>query len=331
MRSLSTKVLVLLTLALALPLVAYVFLGAGAQRADARPRCTSPEAMDQVKRELFRRAAALRGNDHPAFVRLANHSVLRADPPVRRRSRGSGGVACSGSLGLDLPPGVQAVGDRRSFKTAGRYELVRRPTAVQLTALENVGPLVAMLSTITQTSGQAGELLLPPGENPSAGEPARTAVAVVAPVEATVAANQPSTKPADRTVAPPLDRDAGRDRKVARTSAPKQARMAPAPPRVAQRVPPQVGGVRPSFNCRYAKTGGEIAVCSDPRLANLDRAMSAQFYRALRVASPGARAMLQRSRNRFLIYRDSCPTTACIADAYGRRIREIDEIMSGRF
>jgi uncharacterized protein len=86
--------------------------------------------------------------------------------------------------------------------------------------------------------------------------------------------------------------------------------------------------VRPSFNCRYAHTRGEIAVCSNPGLAMLDRRMSAQFYRALSAASPGARLILQRSRNRFLRYRDSCGSEACIADAYRARINEIDAIMS---
>jgi len=41
--------------------------------------------------------------------------------------------------------------------------------------------------------------------------------------------------------------------------------------------------------------------------------------------------MLERSRKRFLAYRDSCGSRACVADAYYGRIREISDIMSGRF
>jgi uncharacterized protein len=48
-------------------------------------------------------------------------------------------------------------------------------------------------------------------------------------------------------------------------------------------------------------------------------------------ATPGERAMLTRSRNRFLAFRDRCASDACIADAYRGRIAEITDIMSGRF
>ncbi|HVM38438.1 MAG TPA: hypothetical protein VM265_08635 [Sphingomicrobium sp.] len=69
-------------------------------------------------------------------------------------------------------------------------------------------------------------------------------------------------------------------------------------------------------------------MCNDPELASLDRQMSAQFYRALSAASPGARLMLQRTRTRFLRYRDSCGSSACIAEAYSARMREISDIMA---
>jgi uncharacterized protein len=82
----------------------------------------------------------------------------------------------------------------------------------------------------------------------------------------------------------------------------------------------------PSFNCRYARTRGEIAVCRDPALASLDRQMAAQFYRAMAVARPGARVILQRTRNRFLRFRDSCGSDACIAESYRGRMREIRDI-----
>jgi uncharacterized protein len=39
--------------------------------------------------------------------------------------------------------------------------------------------------------------------------------------------------------------------------------------------------------------------------------------------------MLQRSRDRFLAYRDQCPSSACIAETYRGRIREIRDIASG--
>ena len=71
-------------------------------------------------------------------------------------------------------------------------------------------------------------------------------------------------------------------------------------------------------------------MCGDSGLAALDRQMAATYIEALRDADPATRAMLQRSRDRFLGYRDQCPSDACIADTYRGRIREIRDISSGR-
>jgi uncharacterized protein YecT (DUF1311 family) len=101
---------------------------------------------------------------------------------------------------------------------------------------------------------------------------------------------------------------------------------APAPP-----SEPRPSGARPSFNCDNARTRGEIAVCSDAGLASLDRNMAAQFGRAMSAASPQQRALLQRTRDRFLGYRDRCPNNRCIGDAYTGRMQEIRDIMEGRW
>jgi uncharacterized protein len=41
--------------------------------------------------------------------------------------------------------------------------------------------------------------------------------------------------------------------------------------------------------------------------------------------------MLQRTRASFLRFRDRCTSDACIADTYRGRMREISDIMSGRW
>jgi hypothetical protein len=41
--------------------------------------------------------------------------------------------------------------------------------------------------------------------------------------------------------------------------------------------------------------------------------------------------LLQSTRNRFVAYRDRCPNRQCIADAYLSRMREIRDIMEGRW
>ncbi len=53
-------------------------------------------------------------------------------------------------------------------------------------------------------------------------------------------------------------------RKAAAAKPPPRARPAPAPPRAAQaRAPARTATARPIYNCRYARTRSEIAVCND--------------------------------------------------------------------
>lgn len=87
----------------------------------------------------------------------------------------------------------------------------------------------------------------------------------------------------------------------------------------------------PSFDCRYARTRSESAVCNNQGLAALDRQMAAQFGRALGTADAEQRALLQRTRTRFLRYREGCRSNDCFADAYRGRMREIGDIMADRW
>ena len=59
--------------------------------------------------------------------------------------------------------------------------------------------------------------------------------------------------------------------------------------------------------------------------------MAAQYGRAVDQASPEQRELLRQTRDRFLGYRDRCPNRQCIGDAYVGRMREIRDIMDGRW
>jgi len=87
---------------------------------------------------------------------------------------------------------------------------------------------------------------------------------------------------------------------------------------------------RPSFDCAAARSQSEIAVCSDSGLSALDVNMATAYRRALAAATPEQRALLQRTRDRFLGYRERCASRQCIGDAYVGRMREIRDIMEGR-
>lgn len=108
------------------------------------------------------------------------------------------------------------------------------------------------------------------------------------------------------------------------------------PPPVAAPVPPNApappaAGAQPSFNCRYARTRSETAVCENPDLAALDRQMSDAYFRALSASDPRQRGLLERTRGKFLRFRDSCRNDACIAGAYRGRMIEIADILADRW
>jgi uncharacterized protein len=58
--------------------------------------------------------------------------------------------------------------------------------------------------------------------------------------------------------------------------------------------------------------------------------MAAQYRSAFASSDRRTRAELERSRGRFLGYRDQCPSDDCIADTYRGRMREIRDIADGR-
>ena len=248
--------------------------------------CASKGVYDLIKRELFRRAAQLRGSDQTAYDQIANSAALRMENPVMESEDSSTGAAhCSASLSLDLPPGVAVAGGRRTLTSDIDYTVqLAADGSGTVVVLQNADPIITPLATLARTAPA-----MPPGEQQ-----------VPIPAPAPGSAGE-LAQPAPQTPSQPVQ---------------------PARPET---------GARPSFSCASAHTRGEIAVCGDSGLAALDRQMAAQFGRAMAEASPQQQAVLQQTRNRFLGYRDRCPNNSCIGDAYVGRMREIRDIMEGRW
>ena len=351
---------------LALLLVSYVFgtsdTGKDDQVAagpgtDAAARCSSRETSELLKWELFGRAMALRGRDQAAMTQAASHAVVRIAPAgLAATGEASGTVKCSATLVLDLPPNVAVVGGRRSLPSPAQYEVRASEggEGVHIRLLSNADAIVTPLAALTSVQGVA------PAAAPDVNAVGAEAVGSAAPAPAPA---EPAAVPAPpRETARPRERPQSRapaaaspraraeaakgrperepERQAAATPprrppAPAKATAAtPRPPAKAAAAPPpvqQAADVRPSFDCRRARARSEKAVCGDAGLASLDRRMSGQYFSALRSARPGQRALLQRSRNRFIAYRNSCATQSCIAQAYRDRIREIDTIMTGGY
>jgi len=236
--------------------------------------CSSNSTYDAIKRELFRHAAQVRGNNQAAYEQLAGAAVVRMENPVMESEDSStGAVNCSGSLSLDLPPGVAAAGGRRTLASDIDY----------------------------MVDGNGGVAL-------------RNADAIIAPLATLARAAQPTAPPDGSEVAPGPEAD---------VAASQSANVQPGPPAGSPG--------RPSFDCSSARSRGEVAVCADSGLSALDLNMATQYGRALASASPDQRDLLRDTARRFYAFRDRCPDRQCIANAYVGRMREIRDIIEGRW
>jgi uncharacterized protein YecT (DUF1311 family) len=256
-----------------------------AEAPDLQAWCAAQATYDAIRRELFRRAAQVRGSDQQAYTRLADFALLRISGPVARDIDDQlQSVTCSGTAHLDLPPGVASSGGRRSL--SGDLDYVIQPAADgtgNVVRLGNADSIVIPLATLSRSGASQAEPLVPPDlEN--------------------------------------------------------EIMETPLAPEAEDGLPPEESGetssptvANPSFDCNRARTSGEIAVCRDPGLAALDRQMAAQYNAALDRADSGQRRLLNRTRGRFISFRDRCATNQCIAETYRSRMREISDIMAGRW
>ena len=263
-------------------------------RVDPAKRCASTQTYELLKRELFRRAAQVRGNADPAlFDRIATAAALRIERPVvTSRDEGLGSIACQASATVDLPPGLAVAGGRTSLAADLAFTL--QPAADgsgDVLTFTNADAITVPLATIGRQVSGGGSINTAAPDGPGGVSPR--------PV--------PPTSP----LPPP--------------SATSSVPVAPRPS-----APPVVGtpvATDPSFSCTRARTRGEIAICRDPGLAQLDRRMATQYRSAYDAATPRERDILRSTARRFYGFRDNCPDTRCIANGYRGRMREIDDIM----
>jgi len=79
-----------------------------------------------------------------------------------------------------------------------------------------------------------------------------------------------------------------------------------------------------SFNCRYARTADEVAICESARLSVLDERLSRRFFRLRDSLYGPDRARLDRDQAAWLNARHQCGSDcACIAAAYRARLSDL--------
>jgi len=152
--------------------------------------CASARTYDLIKRDLFRRAAQLRGSDQAAYDSIAAAAVIRMENPVME-SESQGAANCSALLSLDLPPGVEVAGGRRTLTANVDYS-VRQAADGSGTVLllQNADAIIGPLATLAR-SGPSPETGLGNAVAPEANVAASES-ANVRPGPATGAPGRPS-------------------------------------------------------------------------------------------------------------------------------------------
>lgn len=252
-------------------------------------RCASQATYDRIKTELFRQAAQVRQSDQAAFDRIAAYASVRMAQPVLR--------AQDPELG--------------TIRCAGRLSL-------------DLPPNVAVVGGRRTLSADIDYVLQPAADGSGDVVMLEGVDSIVIPLATLAGAGSTPPPPGEPAPSQPASPSDG-----VTVDEPPQPDDTARPPAVEEAAPAPTASARPSFNCRHARTRGEIAVCSDGGLAALDRQMATQYYRAVSAASPRQRQLLHSTRDEFLRFRDRCTSNGCIAETYRGRMREIGDIMRG--
>jgi uncharacterized protein YecT (DUF1311 family) len=82
--------------------------------------------------------------------------------------------------------------------------------------------------------------------------------------------------------------------------------------------------VAPSFDCQRARYSDEIAICHDPRLAQMDLNLAGLYTGLRSVATPRERKFLDADQANWVNQRRACgPDARCIATSYKGRVRNL--------
>jgi hypothetical protein len=303
--------------------------------------CASAAAYDQLKGTIFADAIKVRSTDPENLNTLAEHSVVRMEEPVfKGRHPSLGTISCSGTFILELPPGAEsAFGGQRRLTADIDYTAQRAADGSGLVyQINGAERIMAQLADFNLQ----GRSFAPPLEADTEFaevQPGWLPMGMGGPEEPVPAEQAEDAADIDRAEA--AARAQRRERVMrAAQEASEERRRAQAEARAERNrerrtersrraeASPSRSSSRPSFNCRYAKTRSEKMVCESDRLAARDRQMAAMFYGAMDEADRGTRRELNRTRDRFLAYRDRCRSEDCVAQAYEGRMREIDDIMA---
>ncbi|WP_237385734.1 lysozyme inhibitor LprI family protein [Xenorhabdus sp. Sc-CR9] len=82
-----------------------------------------------------------------------------------------------------------------------------------------------------------------------------------------------------------------------------------------------------SFDCAKAKTPDEKAICSSPKLNDLDVEMSVKYHFLRGLFAMGVSGEMYDNQTTWLKQRQKCKgDTACLMQSYHQRIKQLDTL-----
>ncbi len=288
-----------------------------ARHSDPAQSCVSRAAHGLVQERLLRNASRLRRGNRAEFQLMMRDAFVRIEPPVSVRARTDGGVDCTAVVVVLLPPGTAATDGRRSVYAELDYSLAnvtdgRRATLI-LTSADAIARQIATLTRLVRTADVRESPPVPPQQVPfplPGGSSQTRLPAAAAPFV-------PTFGSAPAVASQPVG--------ALRVSAPAAAVTRP---KSSEELRPADPSINASFNCKFAKGRGEITVCKNRNLANVDGHLGVFYGQSLRFADAEKRAVLLKTREQFIARRDNCQSETCVLNVYLGRMREVTDIMS---
>ena len=119
------------------------------RKAEPDMRCTAQATQDEVKRQLFARAAEIRGSNADNYARIASFAFLQLDSAAPGSPTNPGQVAeCRGKATLRLPAGLKVAGGRTAVGGDIAYNVASGTRG--LVTLGQSDPIAIPLATLTQ-------------------------------------------------------------------------------------------------------------------------------------------------------------------------------------
>ena len=307
--------------------------------------CGRQDTVDGLGAALFeqaRRGAA----DRAAIEQLASRALVRIDNPrFVAHDAATGVTACAGTLAVTLPgtsvvapllaaveyaiqPNIDARG--YVYDLRGSLPLLQRLAgfrADRSLAAPAASPDAAAAASapVTRPEGRADE---PPG--PATAGRYAPAARLSLPRDDVAARLPADREPADARS--PWSRDVAdappRSAEVARSQPPGEADSPTREPMpYGDRADAADGSFpQPSFDCRGARTYGEMLVCTNDRLAALDRELASTLDAVVERGDGRAVADADAGNAAFQARRARCQSTGCVGRAYRERLAELDTL-----